>query len=157
MPTAASQPRQLERGEISRHMRPPFPLPGSPCDRCQSITKSRGAGRCCAAPRWRGKFGAIKKGGSEESPRCLQQVARLLMLAAPSKVHGIGKGTSTNQHCGNPCSGHKNLLEIYTLPASVPSPIAIAHKLFWYSPIRIEPALIFSSQSAILFIQPSGK
>ena len=98
----------------------------------------------------------MKKGGPEGSPRCLQQVARLLMLAAPSKVHGIGKGTSTNQHCGNPCSGHKNLLEIYTLPASVPSPIAIAHKLFWYSPIRIEPALIFSSQSAILFIQPSS-
>ena len=79
------------------------------------------------------------------------------MFAAPSEVYGIGKGTSTNQHCGNPCSGHKNLLEIYTLPASVPNPIAIAHKLFWYSPIRIEPALIFSSQSAILFIPSSIK
>lgn len=28
----------------------------------------------------------------------------------------------------------------------------IAHKLFWYKPIKIEPALIFSSQSAIRFI-----
>ena len=99
----------------------------------------------------------MKKGGPEGSPFVCVQLEGLPMFAAPSEVYGIGKGTSTNQHCGNPCSGHKNLLEIYTLPASVPNPIAIAHKLFWYSPIRIEPALIFSSQSAILFIPSSIK
>ena len=95
--------------------------------------------------------GAVR--GQQKRPRGGPVVwGELLLFSASAKIDSIGKSGGTNQHSGNPCGSHRNLLEIYTLPASVPSPIAIAHKLFWYNPMRSEPALIFSSQSAILFM-----
>ena len=72
-----------------------------------------------------------------------------------ANVHGIGKGPDADGHGSDPRSGHGNLLETYMLAMSVPSPMAMAHRLSWYRPMRIDPALIFSSQSAIrLMFEP---
>lgn len=61
---------------------------------------------------------AVRDLAKEKAPRCRGAlnlrccVEELLMLSALAKVDSIGKSASTNQDGSNPCSGHKNLLEM---------------------------------------------